>query len=347
MSLNRSYHFLRFLRSQFFASPPYPTEPWTGKVVIVTGGNRGLGLAAAHHFARLGASRIILAVRDTSSGFEAKRNIERGVTQGSAVDVWHLELSSPASIEAFAKRAADSLNRLDALVENAGIATRSFRLAAGREATVAVNVLGTFHLALLLLPQLRATARKYIGASPHISIVNSDVIFYTSFPERLAPRIFEHLNDEATSRMLARYSVTKIMAAMCVRELVARSGPTDSVIINYVNPGLCSSDILRETSWLGYALGLCLARSAEVGGRALVLAADSGVESRGKYLSDGRVEDPPPFLESQEGQETQLRVWSELMELLEEVHPGIQHHVAGAGKAEGVLSEVDSNPNHL
>lgn len=329
MLLSRGHHFFRFLRSQFFVTPPYPTKLWTGKVVIVTGANRGLGLEAARHFVRLGASKVILAVRDLSLGAKAKHDIETSTARGGIIDVWQLELSCSTSVKAFAKRATDSLVRLDALVENAAIATPSFRLAAGGESTVSVNVVGTFYLALLLLPKLRITARTHAGACPHISVVGSDVIFYTSFPERQAARIFEHLNDRAAARMLSRYSVTKLMAAMCVRELVTRAGDGDPVIVNYVNPGLCHSDILREALWPGYALKLFLARPTEVGGRTLVLASGAGAASRGRYLSDGNVEDPPPFLESKEGVETQVRVWNELMEILEKIHPGIRYCVTG------------------
>lgn len=360
MLLSRGRHFLRFLHSQFFVTPPYPTKSWKGKVVIVTGANRGLGLEAARHFVRLGASRVVLAVRDLSSGAEAKHDIEQSTTHGGrgggddkkgVVDVWHLELSSAASVEAFARRATNSLDRLDALVENAAVATPTFGLtAAGRETTVAVNVVGTFHLALLLLPKLRATLRDHADAGPpHVVVVGTDLIFYTSFPERrstaagTAGGIFERLNDGAAARMLARYGVSKLMAAMCVREMVSRAsghggddgdgdgdGEADSVVVNYVNPGLCRSDILREATWPGYLLRLVFwARPAEVGARTLVLAADAGPRSKGRYLSDGEVQDVPPFLENEEGAEAQARVWEELVEILEEIHPGIGRYVTG------------------
>lgn len=150
---------------------------------------------------RLGASKIILAVRDLSLGAKAKHDIETSTARGGIIDVWHLELSCSALVKAFAKRASDSLVRLDARVENTAIATPSFRLAAGREPTVSVNVVGTFYLALLLSSNYGPRrARTHAGACPHISVVGSDVIFYTSFPERQAARIFEHLNDRAAAR---------------------------------------------------------------------------------------------------------------------------------------------------
>lgn len=65
-----------FFYSQLFERPAYPTSSYTGKTVIVTGSNTGLGQETARHFARLGASRLILAVRNLDKGHNAKHDIE-------------------------------------------------------------------------------------------------------------------------------------------------------------------------------------------------------------------------------------------------------------------------------
>ena len=64
--------FLAMIRSQLFASLEYPTTSCEGKTIIVTGSNTGLGKEAARHFARLGADKVILAVRNPlkSSSYE-------------------------------------------------------------------------------------------------------------------------------------------------------------------------------------------------------------------------------------------------------------------------------------
>ncbi|KAI0020481.1 putative short-chain dehydrogenase [Xylariomycetidae sp. FL0641] len=64
-----------FLWSQLFARLPYPTGDYSGKTIIITGSNTGLGKEAARHYARLGASRLILAARDEAKGHEAKADI--------------------------------------------------------------------------------------------------------------------------------------------------------------------------------------------------------------------------------------------------------------------------------
>ena len=55
---------LKFLKEQLLTTLPYPQESAAGQTVIVTGANVGLGFEAARHFVRLGAAKVILAVRD-------------------------------------------------------------------------------------------------------------------------------------------------------------------------------------------------------------------------------------------------------------------------------------------
>lgn len=322
--LRRFYYFLCFLYSQFFVTPSYPIRHWTGKTVIVTGANRGIGAEAARHFVRLGADKVVLAVRDTHSGIEAKHSVEESTGRHGVVEVWALDLQSPESILAFVRRASESLPRLDAVVANAAIATPRFGLVGNRqESTIYTNVIGTFLLLVRLRPKLRATATEHPGARPTVTVVGSEVIFHSELPERSAPRIFDRLADPKSANMVMRYNASKVMAAMCVREMAASSADDDPIIINYVNPGLCHSDLLRELAIPGYLVKVFLARSTEVGSRVLVLGASAGPLSHGQYMSDGKVEDPPPFLESEDGAKTQTRVWSELIEILKEIDPKI------------------------
>ena len=318
----RLYHFILFLYSQVFITPPYPTLRWSGKTVIVTGANSGLGLEAARHFVRLGAEKVILAVRSLEKGNQAKESIETSTGRNGVVQVWSLDLCSYRSVKAFAAQANQELNRLDAVVEDAAVATPKFRLAEGNELTITTNVISTFLLALLLIPKMKDTAKCY-NTHPHLAIIDSEVIFHTSFPERKAARIFDKLNEQASARMLDRYNVSKLMVAMTCREIVARHHGNYPVVINYSNPGLCHSELLREVWLPAYLIKLLLARTAEVGSRTLVHAASAGSASHGQYLSDAQIADPPALLLSKEGAETQERVWIELSKKLEVIEPGI------------------------
>lgn len=83
-----------------------------------------------------------------------------------------MDLSSFESVRQFCDRAS-KLERLDVVVENAGIATPNFEVIEGYESTITINVISTFLMALLLLPKLRADALKY-KTIPHLTIVASD-----------------------------------------------------------------------------------------------------------------------------------------------------------------------------
>ena len=110
--------FIKFLYSQLFVRLPYPKSDFSGQTVIVIGSNTGLGLEAARHIARLGASKIILACRVVSKGETAAADITKSehLTKGS-IEVWQLDLADFDSVKAFAKR-VESLGRLDAFIQN-------------------------------------------------------------------------------------------------------------------------------------------------------------------------------------------------------------------------------------
>lgn len=170
-----------------FRRLPSPQKQFTGKTVIVTGANVGLGLEAARHFVRLDAAKVILACRDTEKGERAKAEIERSTARSGIIEVWPLDLCSFESVRQFCQR-ADRLPRLDVVVENAAVAMVGPQgvLAEGYESTVTVNVVSTFLMALLLLPTLRRTATTF-NVRPNLVIVSSDAHFVVrSCPASLA-----------------------------------------------------------------------------------------------------------------------------------------------------------------
>ena len=236
--------FLRFLHTQLIVALPYPTQSFAGKTAIVTGSNVGLGKEAARHITRLGASTVILAVRSLDKGEEAKRDIEQSTgCAENVVQVWQLDLASYQSVKDFAARAKKELSRVDVLLENAGIATRTYSTAEDNERTITVNVISTFLLAFLLLPKLKETAQKF-NTRPVLTIVTSGVHAWTNLPEKSAAdgQIFKTLNGEATADMSSRYPVSKLLEVLVVREMAEKApSKTFPVTIDCVCPGLCHS----------------------------------------------------------------------------------------------------------
>ena len=314
-----------FLYSQLFVTPTYPTTSCKGETIIVTGSNTGLGKEAVRHFARLGATKVILAVRNIAGGEDAKRDIVGTTKCGDDVlEVWPLDLLSYDSCKAFAERAA-KLPRIDALVENAGVAGESFSTVGGRERLSSVNVISTFYLALLMLPKLKAVAKEF-KIEPRLTIVTSEVHGHTSFPEREQNSIFGAVDDEKNweGREGEIYPVSKLLGILALRE-IAPQLQESGVILNTINPGLCHSELSRDAGWVVQFMKFILARSTEVGSRTVVAGAMAGRESHGRYMTDAKVNDEAlsAFVRSEEGKEVGKRVWKELKEILEGIHPGV------------------------
>ena len=312
--------------SQLLVRPAWPTKSFAGETAIVTGANVGLGKEAARHIARLGVSKLILAVRNTKAGDDAKNDIvSTAKVDPSAIEVWPLDLSSYASVKAFAERAS-KLPRLDVLLENAGIAGPG-GTAEGHERMLTVNVISTFLLALLLLPKMKSTAKQH-DTEPRLTIVSSSVHGWTDLPERDAPNTFAALDDTTKSDMSKRYPVSKLLEILALRQITPKLEGT-GVILNTLNPGLCHSELARDAGWVMYFVKLVLARTAEVGSRTLVAAAAAGKESHGAYMDDGEVHNDrlSPFVTSAEGKRAAEKVWRELSEILEKIQPGVTRNV--------------------
>jgi retinol dehydrogenase-12 len=320
---------LSILKSQYFVSLPIPTKSFEGQTVIVTGANTGLGFEAAKHITQLGAAKVIIACRSVEKGEAAKKKIEEATKAKGTVEVWQLDLSSYDSVKEFAAKAS-KLDRLDVLLENAGISTTTFALAEENESTITVNVVSTFLLALLLLPTLKETARNY-NKQPHLVIVSSEVHFLSDLPEREDPsgNIFDTLSDGSKAGMSSRYPLSKLLEVLTVRALVAESAKSNyPVIINYVNPGFCHSELMREMGWIQYILKFVMnARTTEAGSRTLVAASYAGPESHGEYQSDCKSVPPSPFVMSEDGKKAGERVWTELKAKLESIQPGILKNI--------------------
>jgi len=193
---------LQFLRSQFFAKIPEANWDFSGQTVIITGSNTGLGLEAARHITRLGAAKVILAVRTVSKGEAAARSILQSTksTKEDVVEVWPLDLSDYESVKAFGAR-VQGLERLDAVIQNAGIFTTKFKIVEGNESHVTVNVVSAVLVGLLALPKLRETARKY-GVRTRLAFNGSDMQFVAKFREANAEgSLLEALNQEEKADM--------------------------------------------------------------------------------------------------------------------------------------------------
>jgi NAD(P)-dependent dehydrogenase (short-subunit alcohol dehydrogenase family) len=168
--------FIQFVKNQHTDLPIVPRpQDCKGATYIVTGANTGLGFECSKHLVQLSAKRVIIGVRTLSKGEEAKANIEDETGRKGVLEVWHLDLTSYDSVKKFVVKVRE-LDRIDAIIENAGVALDKYAIEEGLETTLTVNDVSTMLLAALVLPKLQESAKKF-NNSPHLSVVGSAAAF--------------------------------------------------------------------------------------------------------------------------------------------------------------------------
>lgn len=306
-------------------------EACAGRVYIVTGSNTGIGYEAAKHLVAFNSAKVIIAVRNVKSGEEAKARIEESTGKTGIAEVWELDLASYASTKVFAKRAL-ALERIDALIQNAGVGIGRESQSEGHPTTYTVNIYSTFLLAVLLLPKMSEDAKR-LGTQPHISIVTSTMGFqfeqaWAAIKDTPNP-IAVTANNEAFDS-IALYTASKLFEMFALRHLaslvpLSRTG----VVLNLICPGLCKTDLGRHgpqefkdnlkkmhEDW---------GRTAEQGSRTLLFGADAGPESHGKLTADGEIRDEsftPAWIGGEEGADGRKKVWDDVAAQLEIAQPG-------------------------
>ncbi|OKL61659.1 hypothetical protein UA08_02198 [Talaromyces atroroseus] len=330
MSLGSAAHgAFSTLFSNLFISLPTPSANLKGQTYIVSGSNTGLGFEASRHLSRLGAEKLIMAVRSLPKGETARREIlESTGREPDSIEVWELDMSSYDSVKSFAARVTSTLTRVDGVLANAGIMVDVFRMSEDNESTITVNVVSTFLLFLLLLPKFRDSADKF-NIAPRFTIVNSALHYMASLkeldPERVPGSIFERLNNKELADMSARYNVSKLLVVYAVRELAERLKGSTSIVLNAPNPSYCKSALALGTaqgrSAGGKAFEKMLARSTEEGSRALVHGVVSGPETNGQYLTNCHVQTPSSSVTCPKGVRIQKKFVDELVAKLVEIAP--------------------------
>ena len=133
----------------------------TGRTIVITGANSGLGLRSAEALAAKGA-RVLLACRNATKAATALESVKAKAT-GATPEVRTLDLQSLASVRDCASGLADELDSLDVLMNNAGVmAVPKATTEDGFETQLGTNHLGHYALTGLLLPTLLAAAEPRV-----------------------------------------------------------------------------------------------------------------------------------------------------------------------------------------
>ncbi|CAH0627442.1 unnamed protein product [Chrysodeixis includens] len=215
-----------------------------GKTVIVTGGTAGMGLHMATDLAHRGA-RVIVACPFDDEGTNARKQIIEE-TGNNDVVFYNLDLGSLDSVRKFAGKIIKTEDRLDILINNAGVGTPDDYLTPdGMIFAMQVNYYGAFLLTLLLLPLLKKTGKP--GEPARILTTASVLHMYGQAD-------INNLNRTKYWNVVKIYGNSKICLVLFANELTRRLKGSN-VVINNIDPGAVGTKIFDSTNRiLGFIL---------------------------------------------------------------------------------------------
>lgn len=212
-----------------------------GRTYIVTGANSGVGLATAQQLVHQGA-HVVMACRRVDA---ARHVAERLTGDAGSFEVMKLDLSSLGSVREFAATFLGEHDRLDGLVNNAGlVSTRLLKTDDGLELMFGVNHLGHFLLTELLLEVLKASA-------PARVVILSSVV-HAGRPGQRVSIDFDDLHYERRAfRGMAGYAESKLANVLHARELARRLEGTGVAVFS-VHPGWARSNLVASAmpAWI-------------------------------------------------------------------------------------------------
>jgi NAD(P)-dependent dehydrogenase (short-subunit alcohol dehydrogenase family) len=189
-------------------------------VAVVTGGNRGIGLAVVRQLAHWGYATI-LGSRDLGAGQLAAQQLG---APGLDITAWQVDVTDQASIDALAAELRRRHGRIDVLVNNAAIHYDTHQRAAQADLTVVAeaidtNVMGAWRMILALRPLFRA------GQHRRIVNVSSEAASLTNM-----------------GGGIPAYRASKVALNALTRMLAAELGP-EGILVNAVCPGWVATDM--------------------------------------------------------------------------------------------------------
>lgn len=259
-----------------------------GKTVLVTGANTGIGKETAMDMARRGA-RVILACRDMTRARLAADEIRQQTGNGN-VDVKKLDLASLQSVRDFSKDFQQNEDRLDILINNAGIMMcPKWQTEDGFEMQFGVNHLGHFLLTNCLLDLLKKSAP-------------SRVVTVSSLAHEKGEIHFDDINLDKNYKREVSYRQSKLANVLFSRELAKRLQGT-GVTTYSLHPGVIRTELGRHLfPTLSFLLKIIvipfmmLIKSPWEGAQTTIYCAveESIANDSGLYYSDCAAKTPAP-----------------------------------------------------
>jgi NAD(P)-dependent dehydrogenase (short-subunit alcohol dehydrogenase family) len=210
----------------------------TGRTVVITGGNSGVGKATATALASAGA-RTVITARSESRGGEALTDIRRS-SGSDQVELVVFDLADLTSVRDGAAELLDRCEQIHVLVNNAGLVlSERSETKDGFESTFGINHLGPFYLTQLLTDRLIASAPS--------RVVNVSSTAHTSARKGVG---FDDLQSQMGYSAMRVYARSKLANILFTNEL-ARRLADNGVTANSLHPGVVASGFARDDDTSG------------------------------------------------------------------------------------------------
>ena len=205
----------------------------SGRVAVITGANTGLGFETAAALAAKGA-RVVLAVRNLDKGKDAVALINKR-NPSADVALQELDLTSLDSIRAAAEQLRADHDRIDLLINNAGVMyTPKSTTKDGFELQFGTNHLGHFAFTGLLLDKL-------------LPVAGSRVVTVSSVGHRILADIhFDDLQWDRRYNRVAAYGQAKLANLLFTYELQRLLAPQGTTIAVAAHPGMSDTELMRN-----------------------------------------------------------------------------------------------------
>jgi NAD(P)-dependent dehydrogenase (short-subunit alcohol dehydrogenase family) len=242
----------------------------SGKIVIVTGANSGIGYEASAAMAHKGA-KVILACRSQDKGKAAVAKIEEQDPKGEVI-LMQLDLADLGSVARFADDILSEYEGLDILINNAGVMAIPYQQTAdGFEMQFGTNHLGHFALTGRLLPLLQKTS-------------GSRVVTVSSYAHIIGKINFDDINSEKSYQKWLAYGQSKLANILFAYELQRRTAKNGNNPISIaVHPGYAATNLQRSSSFFSFA-NKFIAQSQEMGALPTLYAATHPDIRGGEYV---------------------------------------------------------------
>jgi len=254
-----------------------PTEELRGRTIVITGANTGIGRATAAALAARGAT-LVLAGRSAEKTLPVIEALKRE-TGNIAITFSALALDDLASVRRSATELLTKHERIDVLINNAGLAGARGITKDGFELAFGTNHLGPFLFTQLLLPALRSAPQGRV-----VNVASRAHLRAKGIP-------WETLRQSTiTATGVLEYDVSKLANVLHANELARREAGKSAVTAYSLHPGVVASDVWRRVPFPFRGVIKLFMISNEDGAKTSVhCATDAGLAKiSGRYYDKSR-----------------------------------------------------------